>query len=208
MLLYLSWFIAAYIIGSIPASFIIAKAWKGIDIRQHGSGNPGATNVFRVAGPLPGIVAFIADFIKGLVPVLLALRFSGQSPVLVPMAVGLCAVIGHMFTVFLHFKGGKGVATGAGVFCALLPLPTLYAFILFWAVVWLTGYVSVGSILAAVFLALYCWLAAVPLPLALFSTGVGAIIIYKHRTNIRNLIAGKEHKFGRRKPPVTPGDNR
>lgn len=193
------WLLGAYLIGSIPASFLIAKIGKGIDIRQHGSGNPGATNVFRVCGPVPGVAAFVLDALKGYVPVFLALRFFGPNAILPPVLVGAAAIIGHMFTVFLRFKGGKGVATGAGTFFAMFPWPTIYAFILFWIVLLLTGYVSLGSIVAAVFLPLFCWFTGVPAPLSIVATIVSIIIVFKHRKNIRNLCAGTEYKFGRKK---------
>ena len=193
------WLIGAYLVGSIPASLLVARIAKGIDIRQHGSGNPGATNVYRVCGPVPGIIAFAADFLKGFLPVLLALRYLGNGNPLSALAVGLACILGHVFTVFLRFKGGKGVATGAGVFFALLPLPALFAFILFWVIFFLTGYISLSSIAAAVFLPAYCWISRVPTAVSIVVTAVAAIIIYRHRTNIRNLIEGKEYKFSRKR---------
>jgi glycerol-3-phosphate acyltransferase PlsY len=190
------WLIGAYLAGSIPASFLIAKLAKGIDIRQHGSGNPGATNVFRVAGPVPGIFAFIADFLKGFLPVYFAWNAFGHGRLGIVLLIGLCAILGHMYTIFLNFKGGKGVATGAGVFAALVPIPTVCAFAVFGAVFALTRYVSLGSIIAAAAFAAFTWVLREPVILSIFSTVIAAAIIYKHRTNIQSLIAGTERKTG------------
>jgi glycerol-3-phosphate acyltransferase PlsY len=112
------------------------------------------------------------------------------------LLIGLCAILGHMYTIFLHFKGGKGVATGAGVFAALVPLPTACAFSVFGAVLFLTRYVSLGSIAAAAAFAALTWVLHEPKALSLFSTLIAAAIIYKHRTNIKSLIAGTERKIG------------
>lgn len=201
----LFWLAIAYIAGSIPVSYLIARLVKGIDIREHGSGNPGATNVYRVVGPVPGVIAFILDALKGYLPVFFALRAFDGNPVAV-IAVGLAAVAGHMFTLFLRFKGGKGVATAAGVFFALLPLPTLYAFGVFCVILFATGYVSLGSIVAAVFLPGYCWLTGFPAVLSAFATLVAIFIIIKHRTNIRKLLSGTEHRFSRHH--ADPGQGR
>jgi glycerol-3-phosphate acyltransferase PlsY len=194
----LPWLIATYLVGAIPSSYLIARLVKGIDIRKHGSGNPGATNVYRVVGPVAGVITFILDCIKGFAPVFFSLRvFGGDESIAIATAVA--AVLGHMYTVFLQFKGGKGVATGAGIFFALLPLPTLYAFILFWIILLTTGYVSLGSIVAAASLATFCWFTKIPHALSVFTTIVAAVIIIKHRTNIGKLIAGTENRFGKRR---------
>lgn len=190
-------FIGAYLSGSIPTSYIITKLVKGIDIRQYGSGNPGATNVFRAAGPVPGAITLILDFLKGLIPVLLALKYFGHDKLIYAMIAGLFAVSGHIWTIFLKFRGGKGVATATGVFVALLPFPTLYAFILFLAVLFLSRYVSLSSMTAALFLPVFAVLRNEPKLLIIFSVLTAIVIIYKHKSNIKNLASGKERKIGR-----------
>jgi glycerol-3-phosphate acyltransferase PlsY len=193
-----AWCLGAYILGSFPTSYLVAKIVMGIDIREHGSGNPGATNVFRVVGPAAGVITFIVDAAKGLVPVALAGHAFGRTNLAPLVVIGLCAILGHMFTIFLRFKGGKGVATATGVFCALLPQPTGYAFAVFAIVLLLTRYVSLSSIAAAVSLPLFAFLLGSPLPLSVFALAVGVIVIYRHRRNIKRLLTGKENRFGRK----------
>ncbi|MGA2090686.1 MAG: glycerol-3-phosphate 1-O-acyltransferase PlsY [Endomicrobiales bacterium] len=192
--------IFSYLLGSIPVSFLLGKLLKGIDIRQHGSGNPGATNVFRVLGPVPGIVTFVLDALKGFVPVAIAVHMAGNE--LSALIAGLCAILGHMYTLFLGFKGGKGVATSAGVFGALLPGPTALALATFAIVFALFRYVSLGSIAAALVLPLCAWYVDSFSIKTLCAALVAVIIIYKHRSNIRRLIDGTENKitFTRKKP--------
>jgi len=189
--------IAAYLLGSIPTGYIITKLFKGVDIRTAGSGNPGATNVYRTAGAAAGIATFILDLLKGFLPVIFAVMLLGNGRVLWWVLAGLCAVAGHVWTVFLGFKGGKGVATACGVFFALLPLGTLFALALFLAVVFLTRYVSAGSICGAVFLPVYSWFSGEPRVLCVFATLVGALIVIRHKDNIERIINGTENKFGR-----------
>jgi len=190
-----------YLIGSIPASFLIAKAF-GVDIRTIGSGNVGATNVLRALGPKAGIPAVLCDAGKGVAAVLLArwlLPGGGPlGPVVFPLLCGFTAVLGHSFTFWLRFKGGKGVATGAGMFAALAPVPLAGSLAVFALVVALTRYVSLASMTAAlalnVFIALWMpesrvALMSVALPLALF-------VCFRHRDNIRRLRAGTESKLG------------
>ena len=201
----LLWLIAAYLLGAVPSSYLIARLVKGIDIRKYGSGNPGATNVYRVVGPAAGVITFILDCLKGFTPVFFSLKvFGGDERIAIAAAVA--AMLGHMYTLFLNFKGGKGVATGAGIFFALLPLPALYAFVLFWIILLTTGYVSLGSIVAAAFLTAFCWLAKIPTVLSVFTTIVAAVIIIKHRTNIEKLLAGTENRFGKRKSSAQRSD--
>jgi len=189
-------FVGAYLVGSIPSSYLIVKLLKGIDIREHGSGNPGATNVFRVAGAIPGIITFVMDLVKGLLPVLVANGHFGEDRLLLAIATGLCAMSGHMWTIFLGFKGGKGVATGTGVFAALLPVPTVCAFAVFSLVLLFTRYVSLGSISAALSLPLFSYFRGEQKILTFSAVLVAVLIIYKHRSNIMNLLAGKENKIG------------
>lgn len=184
--------IASYLIGSIPTGLLLGKA-LGVDIRATGSGNIGATNVYRTLGRKVGIITLLGDCMKGLIPVLAA-RWMGLPDVWVASA-GFAAFFGHVYTVFLGFKGGKGVATALGVFLGTSPLAVLAAFGVFAAVLWKWRYVSLSSISAA---------AAMPLILAsidrrpiivLMAILIAALIIWKHRENISRLRAGTENRF-------------
>ena len=192
--------VLAYLVGSIPFGYLIGRAY-GKDIRKEGSGNIGATNVTRVVGPWQGRLCFLLDFLKGALPVLLVSRHYGF--VGIPsMLAGAAAVAGHMFPIYLGFKGGKGISTAGGVALALSPLSVLAAAAVWVAVFLLTRYVSVASIAAS---------AALPLTAAvLFFTGkgrmtlavliffclLGALAIWKHRANIDRLRKGTELRFG------------
>jgi len=184
--------IISYLIGSIPAGFIVGRL-KGIDIREHGSGNIGFTNVLRTLGPLPGAVVFAADLSKGIIPVYLSRIFLENEAL--PVICGLAAILGHSFTIFLRFKGGKGVLTTTGVFLALAPLPILILLALFILIVGASGYVSAGSITCAVLLPILMHLLKVDPLTILFGSIASIFIILKHRTNIRRLLAGKENRF-------------
>ena len=188
--------ISAYLLGAIPVGYIITKLIKGVDIRSLGSGNPGATNVVRSVGPAAGIATFFLDALKGYLAVIIAMKLSGSGHIYWWLIAGLCAVCGHIWTVFLKFKGGKGVATACGVFFALMPAATFAAFTVFLVVVYFTRYVSAGSICAAVFLPAFAWLMREPEILCVFATIVGLLVILKHKQNIERLIKGTENKFG------------
>jgi glycerol-3-phosphate acyltransferase PlsY len=192
--------IAAYFVGSIPTGFLMARA-MGVDIRNVGSGNIGATNVFRILGKGPGILVLLIDAAKGYLPAkYLPILFTqgletGESQYLTVVA-GLFAVIGHNYTCWLKFKGGKGIATSAGVLIAWVPVAlgiTLASWILIFAV---TRYVSLASILAAVVLPFAVWVTRAPVHMIAISTVLSALAIYKHRANIQRLRAGTEHRFG------------
>lgn len=198
MIIILLWIVIAYLAGAVPTGYLAGKFFKGIDIREHGSKNPGATNVFRVVGTTAGIITFIVDALKGFLPVYIAAKYFSFGQFF-PIAVGLSAIAGHMWTIFLKFRGGKGVATGAGVFLALLPLPTLFALIIFAIVLFFTKYVSMGSIIAAFSLPVFAILLNKPKIHIFVSLIVAAAIILKHRSNIKKLIEGKEHKVGESK---------
>jgi len=205
----------AYLLGSIPFGFLMAKA-KGIDIRSVGSGNIGATNAMRALGKPAGVFVLVMDALKGyaacaLLPPLifnwLAPHFSGlfvyfhDEPVEFQMkfkvVAGICAVLGHNFTCWLKFKGGKGIATSAGVYLALAPLAVGVAFAAFILAVWLTRYVSIASLAAAVALAVTVWcLPGHDLFLGIVTTALAAMAIYKHKSNIQRLIAGTESRLG------------
>lgn len=196
--------IVGYLLGALPFGYLVARA-HGVDIFKVGSGNPGATNVKRVLGAKAGNTVFALDVIKGAVAAgwpLLPISSSGD-----PLTLGLigviAAVLGHSFSVFTRFKGGKGVATAAGGLVVLIPFACLIG-----AVVWvltftLTRYVSLGSILAAVAVPAASWVGGHPLALNLVATALGLFVIVRHRENIRRLLNGTESRFTK-KPPVQP----
>ena len=233
----------AFALGSIPFGVIIARS-KGINIREHGSGNMGATNVFRVVGKGPGLLCFILDVLKGAVPVLIAVNIlggEGKDPLtqfdfleglrttfpaekqafvqFIHVITGLCAILGHNFSPFVGFKGGKGIATSAGVFLGLMPVATLIIFVIWAILTFTTRYVAVGSVGAAIALPLVTfwgmthhkvddsnpdspslWEAGTyNKPLLIFSIIAGALAVYKHRSNIKRLMNGTELRFGKKK---------
>jgi glycerol-3-phosphate acyltransferase PlsY len=186
-------------LGSIPFGLILANIFGSGDVRNEGSGNIGATNVARVAGPLAGILTLILDGAKGAAAVLLAERYSNGSAMWMIIA-GLAALIGHCFPIWLKFKGGKGVATAAGVYLALSPLAFLAGLILFILVVAFWRYVSLGSISAAAampMLLYFLWAPHhAPPPMITFGAlAVAMLIVYKHDANLQRLVNGQEPKF-------------
>ncbi len=196
--------ILAYLLGSIPFGFLIVKMTSGADIRETGSGGTGATNVTRKAGKGAGIVTLALDALKGVAAIWVAQWLTNESQTSwVVAGAGVLAVVGHCFPVWLKFKAGKGVATGLGVFLAIVPWAVMAACIVFVVVVWRTRFISLGSILAAAFVPLWVWLFHtwiepvshfVPIIAALCASS--AIIIAKHHENIQRLMAGTENKFG------------
>lgn len=191
--------VAAYLLGSIPFGLILAKLFGGTDVRKQGSGNIGATNVARVVGPLAGVMTLILDAAKGAAAVLLAERVSNTSATWMMIA-AIAALLGHCFPVWLKFKGGKGVATAAGVFLALSPLAFLVAILLFVVVVLFWRYVSLGSISAAAAIPLliyFLWAPghAPPLTVTFGSLAIALLVVYKHGSNIQRLVHGLEPKF-------------
>lgn len=199
----------AYFFGSPPTGYWAGRM-RGIDIRQHGSGNIGATNVFRVLGRTAGIAVLLLDALKGAVAVLvvplLVVRWTGSTvPTdVLELIAALGAILGHNYTCWLGFKGGKGIATSAGVLAALVP-GAAATVIGLWVIVFLaTRYVSVASITAAAALPLATWVTAGNIPRIIVTTLVGALAIWKHRPNIRRLMNGTENRFVR-KPSVDPG---
>jgi len=186
----------AYLIGSIPFGLLIAKT-KGIDIREQGSGNIGATNVLRCLGKPLGITCFVLDVLKGFLPAFVFPTLGNCAPEF-GILFGAAAILGHNFPVFLKFKGGKGVATSAGVLLGVAPLAVGIG-ILSWALVFmLSGYVSLGSIVAALIVILTGWIGGYGLVTAIALTLLGALAIYRHRANIKRLLAGTENRFQRK----------
>lgn len=197
--------VASYLMGGIPTGYLIGRL-KGIDIRQHGSGNPGTANVYRILGAGPGLLTFATDFLKGFIPAMIAMRWfylEGSSDYSlghwwIPVACGALAIAGHIWTVFLGFKGGKGVATAAGVFMALLPWPTVGAFAVFGLAVAFTHHISVGSMSASVVLPILCLILnkrAEQAPFTVMAVVVCAVIFYTHIPNIRRILGGRELSF-------------
>lgn len=183
--------LASYLLGATPTSYIAGKLGRGIDLREHGSKNLGATNVYRILGWKYAIPVALIDMAKGALPVIVF-----ASPAWLAVAVGAAAVIGHMVSPYVSFRGGKGVATAAGMFLALAPVAVLIAIPVWGICLWLTGYVSLSSIIAVL---------SVPLSVALFqpnsptvfwaSIVLVALIIFAHRRNIGRLVAGTENRF-------------
>ena len=184
--------IAAYLLGSIPTGLLLAKA-AGVDIRATGSGNIGATNVYRTLGRSVGVLTLVGDCLKGLLPVLLA-RYL-QLPDLWVAAIGLAAFMGHVYTIFLGFKGGKGVATALGVFLGISPMSVGGAVLLFVAIVWWSRFVSLGSISAAAVMPLLVAMLDRRPPMVLMTVIVAGLVVWKHRENIKRLRDGAESKF-------------
>jgi acyl phosphate:glycerol-3-phosphate acyltransferase len=190
-----------YVLGSIPFAYIAGKVIRGIDLRQHGSGNLGATNVYRTLGAKVAAVVFVLDTLKGALPVLAVRQYAvGTHLELWAIAAGVAAIVGHAKPIFLLWKGGgKGVATAGGVFLALAPIPALASMAAFILVLLLTGYVSVSSLTAAVVLPLV--LAAtsgVRTPLFAVSVVIALFVFWTHRANIGRLRRGEEHRFGKK----------
>ncbi len=190
--------IASYLIGSIPTAYLFGKIYKGIDIRQFGSGNVGATNAFRVLGKIPGIIVLIVDMAKGLVATTLVADLSGLQGNIYYVVLGLTVVAGHNWTIFLRFKGGKGIATSLGVLIGLTIKivsirPVLGLSVFIWLAVFLsTGFVSLASVMASFLL---------PILMVVFSqsfevTALGVIlcifVVFRHKTNIKRLLSGEE----------------
>jgi len=194
----------AYLLGSIPFGFLVAKA-KGIDIRTAGSGNIGATNALRVLGKPAGIFVLLMDVLKGFAAVwlgtLLAEKFNVRAEgETLRIFAGIGAVLGHNYTCWLRFKGGKGIATTAGVYLALAPWALLAALAVFILAILITRYVSVGSMLAALALVVTVWvMTPANLLLGLVTTALGALAIYKHQSNLQRLRAGTENRLGKKK---------
>ena len=195
--------IGAFLLGSIPTGYLVARA-KGVDIRQHGSGNIGATNVFRTLGKPLGVFVFVIDALKGFAAVWLALRFGGSSAW--PGILAAVAVIaGHNYTPWLGFKGGKGIATSAGVLLALMPWAVLIIATVWFIVFPISRYVSLASICAAAALPLAVsglWFAGCDgnAPLLSFSVVISALAIWRHRSNMGRLRNGTEPRFERKTP--------
>jgi len=196
----LSIVIIAYLLGSIPFGYLIVRGKEGADVRTTGSGGTGATNVSRRAGKGAGVLTLVLDALKGAAAVLIAQTFSGNGWVVTAAAIAV--IVGHIFPLWLGFRGGKGVATGAGTFLMLMPVALLCAGVIFVAIVLFTRYVSLGSMIAAATIPLFVWLQTVfvaPLtdlrPLLTAAMAGALLIIFAHRGNIERLARGTESQI-------------
>jgi glycerol-3-phosphate acyltransferase PlsY len=192
------WLLASYLLGAIPTSYLVSRFIAGIDLRKQGSSNLGATNLYRVLGWKYAVPVALFDIAKGVIPVLVFARQASDSQ-LFAMACGVAAIVGHVFSVFVGFKGGKGVATAAGVVLGLTPLALGVAALVWVVLVLLTGYVSLGSIAAAAVLpvAVYLLEDSVRPEILWVDVAIAAGVILLHRRNIQRLLKGTENRFGR-----------
>ncbi len=184
-----------YLAGSVPFAFLLARR-AGIDVRSAGSGNVGAANVLRTTGAWRGAAVMALDVAKGAAAVLIVTLSTGG--VWVAALAGAAAIVGHIYPVWLRFHGGKGVAVAAGVFSVLSPVATGFAAVLFLIIVWVTRYVSLGSIAATLALPPVAWWSGAPRAVVFTAAGSGALILFRHRTNLRRLRMGTERRMGSR----------
>ena len=187
--------VAAYLIGSIPFALLLARRWGTADLRSIGSGNLGAANVMRASGVKAGILVAVLDIAKGAASVALAERLS---PDAAAAAAGLAAIVGHIYPIWLRFRGGKGVATACGVFSVLTPAAVPPALLIFVGTVWLTKYISFGSLVATVALPPIAYATGSPAPVVAVAFAAAAIIVFRHRSNLARLRTGTERRIGAR----------
>jgi glycerol-3-phosphate acyltransferase PlsY len=190
--------LASYLLGAIPTSFWVVRALKGMDLRTVGSGNLGATNLYRQLGFRWAVPVGLFDALKGAIPVAFIGPWAGLG-LAGSVGLGVVAVLGHVFSVFVGFKGGKGVATGGGIVLGIAPWAFLATLLVWAVVVRVTGFVSLGSIIAAVVLPVFLWLLQpTARPAVWFVAALSALVVWLHRANIARLRAGTEHRFGSR----------
>lgn len=224
MLSTLTVLLISYVLGSIPSAIWVGKIYKGVDVREHGSGNAGTTNTFRVLGVPAGVTVFAMDFMKGFIPSfwLSAIAFDLFAGPLAPpnwdveaflkIACGLFAVIGHMFPLFARFKGGKGAATACGMLFGVEPISIAISFVMFGLIILITKYVSLASITATLLYPINLLVMRYGLDIEIdgsiivFAIIVASGIIYKHKSNIQRLIAGTENRVGKSKPKEQESD--
>lgn len=191
--------ILSYLLGSVPSSYIAGRALRGVDLREHGSGNLGATNAFRVLGAGVAAPVMLFDVLKGVVPAAVFPDLAGVPTLSWSLGFGAAAIAGHVFSVFVRLRGGKGVATAAGVFLALAPIAVLIGFAVWIAVLWLSRMVSLASVTAAVSMSVI--IAVTDDRPAVLALGfvVAAFIVIAHRANLRRIVRGEEYRFGARR---------
>ena len=192
----LTWIIVlilAYFVGSIPNGLIFGKMFWNTDLRQHGSGNIGATNAWRVIGKKAGILIFLLDFLKGVIAVIIASYLIGEAWAMV--LAGFMSIVGHVISIFIQFQGGKAVATGLGVITVMMPKTALIVFLVWLAVVLVTRYVSLGSIIASILVPILALVFEYPQPFFSFGVFAATLIVLRHRPNIKRLLNGTENKI-------------
>jgi acyl phosphate:glycerol-3-phosphate acyltransferase len=190
--------VVGYLFGSIPFALLVSRGLAGVDVRRAGSGNVGSANVLRTSGVATALLVMVLDMAKGAGSVLLADRWSAAAST--PAVAGLAAIVGHVYPIWLRFRGGKGVATACGVFAMLTPWAVLPAFALFVATVWATRFVSLGSLVAALALGPIAYALAAPPASWLAAAGAAILIVFRHRSNVARLRAGTERRIGQRVP--------
>ena len=188
--------VSAYLIGSVPFALLLARRWGAADLRQFGSGNLGAANVLRASGVRAGVLVAVLDVAKGAASVALAMRVS-SGPV-APAAAAFAAVVGHIYPVWLKFKGGKGVATACGVFSVLTPLAVPPSLAVFLVAVWATKYISLGSLLATIALPSIAYATGAPAATLVAAWATAGLIIFRHRSNVARIVGGTERRLGAR----------
>lgn len=187
--------LGGYVLGSVPTGFLAGRA-RGVDVRRAGSGNIGMANVLRTAGKWPAVITMVGDMLKGFAPVYLARLVTENEWIIAGVA--LAAVVGHCWPIFLRFKGGKAVATGAGTTIALAPIVGLALFAFWWAVVLTSRYTSLGAISVMVVTPIVFLLTGQPTPYVLYTVVGGALVLWRHRENARALMKGTERKIGQK----------
>ena len=193
-LLFIFILIAIYLIAAIPTGIVLAKVMGYEDVRDKGSGNIGATNVYRVAGKLAGILTLTGDILKGFLPLLACKTWLAPTPTQLGIAC-VAAIVGHCYPVYLKFRGGKGIATALGIFLVLSPIAVLGAAIIFGITVAITRFISLGSVLAAMSAPLLVLMLNEPQPIFLATLFIAALIVWRHRSNIKRLMDGAEDRF-------------
>ena len=186
----------AYCIGSVPFAWLLARRWGANDLRSVGSGNVGAANVLRASGIKAGVLVAALDVAKGAASVAVATRLGGGA--VTADVAGMAAIVGHIYPVWLHFRGGKGVATACGVFALLTPVAVPPALAVFLGTVWITKYVSLGSVLASLALPMIAYATGSPAPVVAVACAACALIVFRHRSNVGRLRTGTERRLGAR----------
>ena len=188
--------LVGYGVGSLPLGYLAANQLKGIDLRRVGSGNVGATNMYRTGGLAMALLVVLVDVAKGAGSVLLAWRVGADA--IGPVSAGVAAIVGHIFPVWLRFRGGKGVATACGVFWVLAPLATAMASVIFVGAVWMTRYVSLGSVIATAVLPTFLWVTNATAAVVVGGVVAAVLVIERHRPNLARLREGTERRLGQR----------
>lgn len=203
----LFWIVASYLLGSVPSSYIAGRLARGIDLREHGSGNLGATNTFRVLGGRVAAPVMILDMAKGFLPAAGFAQWDGSEQWGWALAYGAAAIVGHVFSIYMGFRGGKGVATGAGVFLALSPVAMAFALAAWMVVLMMTRMVSLASITAAAVLVAAMVVTESRWQVLTLGILVSSFVVFAHRTNVKRILRGEEHRFGARKAAPVQGEN-